>query len=297
MYFNKKQLFYIHKHINLLNVDLNVIEFTDLLDQCRKCRLNIEEPIFNVRTLEQLQQLLANKSSDEMIRTLYVHHKDGYTYLHFLFWNYAVERQKHRNPEFAHQCKKMIEYLMTIPEVFMQLCNYGTIDDNGNTPIHDYIKYISSLKAEDIKFIDLLRQSGVNFGIQDKDGMNIDDYIQLKRLSPEIKRKIQFKQVQMKQWENELVNHITESYPQHFKRCTCCNKILYLYYDIDHLPIEKFQLIMNEDLLWKMCNIIVLREDIMKLYLQYSHNEINVLDNHNFTIDVWKRKVFHIMKE
>lgn len=298
-YLTPKQVRFIMDKIQFDDVNRELSEYQEVIDTCLKCRKKSESDLFQIRTLEEFKQYISRIDPENNGQILYrifsEYHSDGYTFAHRLCWNYAKERQKHRNPRLAKESLDILYYISNeYHKLFRSMMHKGTLDDEGNTPMHEYIRNITILKEEDYQFIESIKAKSINMKIRDQMGLNIFDYIYFKRIPHYIIYKIRKRQRQMKDLELALYEKLRIAFPESFHQCRECGCGIYMYQDLDYLPIESFMSVINEKDIWDLCKIIVLREKIQSIYSRWSFKSEQQFLVHNYCIHVWKRKILKL---
>jgi hypothetical protein len=247
---------------------------------------------FNYKSLFHFQFIVCDKNISEILST---YHNMGYTIIHSLFYNYSRERYEHRDPKFSQECKKIIIWLGTkFKKEFQEACKIGLEEDNGNTPLHDYIKNIAILKQEDLDFINWLEKQDLDFSIKDNLGFTFMDYVNMKKkISKEIISKIRIRQAKMKMMEATIIVWCLENFKSFIKCCDICKCHYQLFTDIDNIPQNIWFPKLNFEIQNKIESIITLRMEIMDLYPNTSQS---VSEKHLEIIKIWKNKIIGLPK-
>jgi len=278
--------------------------------QCMFCYQN-ENKILNIKTMQDLKEFVCENSRDQIKSMLTdTNGSYGFTYLHYLFFSFAKERLRHRNPDFAKQAPLMIKFLASYDqELFVELLKLGKKDTSSNTndlqdlstctPFHEYVKNLSYAKPDDIEFIEYMRNPEFKLDfddLRDSDGFSFNDYIKKKNnVSTELADNIRFIQGKMKHIEKIILNKITLSLPSYFQKCSNCNKLLNLIEDLYKLPSKRLWSKLDQDDIFSILKIIGMRESIIKLY---DENNSSTKDNnvsHQNMISAWKIHIAYIV--
>lgn len=276
-------------------------------DSCMFCYQNPNK-IFNVKTLQNLKQFVCSHSDLEIKSMLFSTNLSyGFTYLHYLFFSFAKERLRHRNPAFAREAPNMIKFLASYNlELFVQLLKIGKIDttnENNNlstcTPFHDYVKNLSYAKPCDIEFIEFMRDKMFDLdfdNLRDSDGFSYNDYIQKKNnVTSEVADKIRHIQGKMKQVEKTILDKITTSLPTYFKKCVSCNKMQNLIEDLYTIPSKRLISKIDHLDILQILKIIGMRESIIKLFDENNSSTQDNMTSHQNMISAWKIHIAYII--
>ena len=306
-----------YKYINRNKITFDNIIFDETYKQIThddKCMFCYENPnkIFNVKTLQDLKEFVCSYSDTEIISMLLSTNQSyGFTYLHYLFFSFAKERMRHRNPSFAREAPNMIKFLATYNlELFVRLLKLGKVDTstgksknknlNTCTPFHDYVKNLSYAKPADIEFIEFMRGSEFNLdfdNLRDSDGFTYNDYIQKKKnVTTDLAEKIKFIQVKMKTVEKIILDKITSCLPSYFKKCSSCNKMQNLIENLYTIPSKRLLSKIDQNDIFSILKIIGMRESIVKLFDENNSSTQDNMTSHQNMISAWKIHIAYIIK-
>jgi hypothetical protein len=307
-------------------IDRNKITFDNIIfddsykqithgDLCMFCHQNPNK-IFNVKTLQNLKQFVSSHSDSEIKSMLLSTNQSyGFTYLHYLFFSFAKERLRHRNPAFALEAPNMIKFLASYNlELFVRLLKVGKVDTTNTTntditenkdlsnctPFHDYVKNLSYAKPCDIEFIEYMRDEKFDLdfdNLKDFDGFSYNDYIQKKNnVTSELADKIRHIQGKMKQVEKTILDKITNCLPTYFKKCAICNKMQNLIEDLYTIPSKRLISKINHQDILQILKIIGMRESICKLFDENNSSTQDNMISHQNMISSWKIHIAYIIK-
>jgi hypothetical protein len=255
---------------------------------CKYCSRKNSPNIFDFQSFDQFKKLIPTANVYDFLIT---YHNLGFTLLHCLFFRFAIERLKHRNPILSSECKKIIYYLaIHYPSEFKKACEIGTKEDVGNTPLHDYIKNIPFMKKNDYQLIEFLYTLNINFDIKDRFEMNVKDYIKAKTINFNLMKKIKHYQHCMKSIEKEVVEWCLLHFHNIFQYCEKCGNYFNVFIDIKNIEPNIWKNNINSSIYKKIEKIIKLRTLIAKLY-KNSFTTKSSEHNHQEIINIWKSKL------
>jgi hypothetical protein len=288
----------------LLNVvKNNIINFTDIAydktckkkhdeTYCNYCLLNTNE-IFNIKNLVTLKEYFKNKCKDEIKTKFLIRDPTyGYTYMHYLCWAFAKERLRHKNMLFAQEIPSMIEFIANYDaDLFKELFEQETIDQPGCTPMHDYIKNLSHKQDRDIKFINFIKKSNINFDIKDMDGNSVNDYIDKKtRINNSLSSISKYQSI-VKKEETVIRSKIFILFPNSFSKCKKCNRDYNYVDDLYNIPSNELINKLNLDDISKIISIITNREKVSNIYNTNNSNSNEIKISHLNIINTWKSHI------
>jgi hypothetical protein len=306
-----------YKYINRNKITFDNIIFDDTYKQIThgdKCMFCYQNPnkIFNIKTLQDLKEfIIGHSESDIKSMLLSTNQSYGFTYLHYLFFSFAKERMRHRNPSFAREAPNMIKFLASYDlELFVRLLKLGKVDTSTNknknknlstsTPFHDYVKNLSYAKPGDIEFIEYMRDSVFDLdfdNLRDSDGFTYNDYIEKKNnVTTELAEKIKYIQIKMKTVEKNVLDKITNCLPSYFKKCTTCNKMQNLIEDLYNIPSKRLLSKIDQQDILQILKIIGMRESIVKLFDDNNSSTKDNTTSHQNMISAWKIHIAYIIK-
>lgn len=267
---------------------------------CKQCNIPVDERLFQVKTYDEFLGIYNETPDEEKEKLLLSLNKSGYTFPHVLFWRYSKERYEHRSPRYAEECRRILDYLSTLPELQVwSIFSRGTPEDPLCTCFHDFARNVNYFKADDTKLLDKFRAKGLDplMSREDSSGMTVDDMLFMKSMSKEIKNKIYKLQVEMKKDEKYLEALYEKYYGERFHRCKKCLRPMARILDIDHVTPEESNRILTSEDVEKIKRVIFLRTEIMHLFSRFTRREGHFERDHQETIDVWKRKLYYYFKK
>jgi hypothetical protein len=301
-------------------IDRNKITFDNIIfdytckqithgTKCMFCYEN-EDKIFNIKTLEDLVQFINSHTHNEIKSMLLnTNNTYGFTYLHYLFFSFAKERMRHRNPLFAKEALKMIKFIASYDsELFVKLLHQGKVDNSNSsdklrdlrtcTPMHEYVKNLSYAKPGDIEFIEFIKGFDISFdSLIDADGFSFNDYIKKKKnVTSELSEKIRNIQINMKHIEKIILDKITNSLPSYFKKCDSCNKMQNFIEDLYNIPSKRLWSKLEETDIISILKIIGMRESIIRLFDENNSSTKDNVTSHQNMISAWKIHIAYIIK-
>lgn len=259
---------------------------------CKKCRISRHDPIFNQKTFKNFLEYISSFSSKDRIKELRSHDNNGYSFVHSIIWTYVTEKPYFKSPEISQEYLKIIYWVLSNinMEELLELFSEGMPDDDKCTPIHDLVSLSRYLNKDDYELLEALKNKGLEtiFQISDGNDMTVYDYIKMKSVHIDYKKKIYEVQKQMKDIEKNIINVFTEDCLDCFNLCENCGNFLSLVKDLKKIPEKRCLKILTEEMRLRIQKIIELRIYIMDIFKKILKDE-RKQSQHSHYIEIWTK--------